>query len=349
MTVVDWLLEGDPAIRWQVLRDLTPCLARGGRSRASPRRARGLGRSAPRRRGCRRPVGWRRLLPWAATRAANPVSPGPPPCTRCRRSCSWGWTRRPRPPGGWSPLDRRERALGARRAAVLRRRGRAVHQRPHDRGRRLLRGGRRPDRRAGSRRAAGRRRLELRGRERVGALLVPHDDRRARRAARVRATRPAARPPCSEARRSGEEYLLERDAVPAQEHRRGGRSERSSTSPSPTTGATTCCAPSTTSVAHGRRPGSADGGGGRGRAVQAATRRPLAARPHPSGPGPLRPRGRRRHAQPVEHARAPCGCSTGGTARRRAPLTAPGPVRRGREASRSRAAGRPRSHPSRSG
>jgi len=23
MTVIDWLLEGDPAIRWQVLRDLT--------------------------------------------------------------------------------------------------------------------------------------------------------------------------------------------------------------------------------------------------------------------------------------------------------------------------------------
>ena len=31
-----------------------------------------------------------------------------------------------------------------------------------------------------------------------------------------------------------------------------------------------------------RRPGSPDGGGGRGRAVEAAARRPVAARPHPS-------------------------------------------------------------------
>ena len=36
------------------------------------------------------------------------------------------------------------------------------------------------------------------------------------------------------------------------------------------------------------RCGSPDGGGGSGRAVEAAARRPVAARPHPSGPRPLR-------------------------------------------------------------
>ncbi len=56
----------------------------------------------------------------------------------------------------------------------------------------------------------------------------------------------------------------------------------------------------------GRGPGSPDGGGRRGRAVQAAARRPVAARPHPSGSRPLRPRGRRRSAQSLEHPpRAP--------------------------------------------
>ena len=41
----------------------------------------------------------------------------------------------------------------------------------------------------------------------------------------------------------------------------------------------------------GRRAGSADGRSGRGRPLEAAARRAVAARPHPPGPGPLRPRG----------------------------------------------------------
>ena len=57
----------------------------------------------------------------------------------------------------------------------------------------------------------------------------------------------------------------------------------------------------------GGRPGSADGGGRRGRAVQAPARRPVAARPHPSRSRPLRPRGRCRGAQPVEHPPRPPG------------------------------------------
>ena len=57
-----------------------------------------------------------------------------------------------------------------------------------------------------------------------------------------------------EARRSGEEYLLERRPVPPQEHRRGRRSRRTSTSRSRTTGTTTCCARSTTSARSGAEP-----------------------------------------------------------------------------------------------
>ena len=56
----------------------------------------------------------------------------------------------------------------------------------------------------------------------------------------------------------------------------------------------------------GRGAGSSDGGGGGGRAVEAAARRPVAARPHPPGPCPLRHRGRRGRTEPLEHApRAP--------------------------------------------
>ena len=56
----------------------------------------------------------------------------------------------------------------------------------------------------------------------------------------------------------------------------------------------------------GSRPGPPDGGGGRRRAIEATARRPLAARPHPSRSGPLRPRGRRGDAESLEHRpRAP--------------------------------------------
>ena len=249
----------------------------------------GCGRAAP---ASRRP-----------TPAANPGSPGRRRCTPCRPCRSSGWTRRRRPPAGRS-ARRRARALGARRAAVLRRRGRAVHQRPDDRDRRLLRGGRRRDRRADPRRAARRRRLELRGRERVGALLVRHDDQRARRAARVRARdrgfrRGARGPP----QRGG--VPARARPVPPQEHGRGRRSGVSRLRV-PLLLALRRAARARLLPPRGRGPGSPDGGGRRGRAVQAAARRPVAARPHPSGSRPLRPRGRRRSAQSVEHPpRAP--------------------------------------------
>ena len=46
--VIDWLLDSDPAIRWQVMRDLTDAPADGRRRRAGEGRERGLGRPAPR-------------------------------------------------------------------------------------------------------------------------------------------------------------------------------------------------------------------------------------------------------------------------------------------------------------
>ena len=62
-----------------------------------------------------------------------------------------------------------------------------MHQRPRRRARRVFRRAQRSARRSAAERTARGRRLELRGGARVGALVVPHDDLRARRTARVRA------------------------------------------------------------------------------------------------------------------------------------------------------------------
>ena len=309
MSVTDWLLDGDPAIRWQVLRDLTDAVARRGRRRAGAGRARGLGRPPARGRGSRRAVGRRRLLPggytgdepgqpWTATMhtlqtlqllGLDPTSDVGPPVDRARR---------------------RERALGARRAALLRRRGRAVHQRPHDRDRRLLRRGRRADRRAGPRRAAGRRRLELRGRERLGALVVRHHDQRARRAARVRAgDRRVGGGDERPARRRG--VPARAQPVPPQEHRRGRRPGVPRVRLPVLLALRRAARPRLLPPGR-RRPRPSDGGGGRGRAVEAAARRPLAARPHPPRSRPLRPRGAASARRAAGTPSARSASSTGG-------------------------------------
>ena len=57
MNVIDWLLDSDPAIRWQVMRDLTHEPRRRGCRRTVEGRDRGLGRPAPRAPGAGRPVG----------------------------------------------------------------------------------------------------------------------------------------------------------------------------------------------------------------------------------------------------------------------------------------------------
>ena len=136
--------------------------------------------------------------------------------------------------------------LGARRPAVLRRRGRAVHQRQDRRARRLLRSGRRGHRRPPAGRAARGRRVELRGGARLRALVVRHHDQRPGRAAGARARN----------RRLGG---IHRGATPGRgvpprtEACSGARARaRSSTRPGCSSrfrpaGTTTCCAPWSTS------------------------------------------------------------------------------------------------------
>ncbi len=120
------------------------------------------------------------LLPWptvdvdpADADAAARLRSGSRLCGRARDGC----------PG------RRELHLGARRRAVLRRRGGGVHQRTHAVDRRVLRGGRRRPGRAPPRGPAGRRWLELLGRARCDGVVVRLDHLRARGASRVRADR----------------------------------------------------------------------------------------------------------------------------------------------------------------
>ena len=143
--------------------------------------------------------------------------------------------------------------------------------------------------------------MELRGRERIGAIVVRHDDQRARWSARVRAGDRWYRRGERSARRAGEEYLLERslfrrkstgevakpaylefafpyywhyDVLRALDYFRGAGAE-----PDP------------------RMAEAVERG-----ALEAPGRRPLAARPHPCRPRPLRRRRGRRHAEPLEHA-----------------------------------------------
>src|SRR3954470_5954381 len=138
MSVIDWLLEGDPAHRWQVLRDLTDAsAAEVAAERAGVEHhgwgARLLALEDPDglwAGGACFPAGYRGDepgQPWTPTMhtlqtlqllGLDPASAAAPPIDRARR---------------------RERSLGARRPAVLRGRGRAVHQRPDRRDRRILR------------------------------------------------------------------------------------------------------------------------------------------------------------------------------------------------------------------
>ncbi len=244
MTVVDWLLDSDPAIRWQAMRDLTERARRGGRRRARAGRDRRLGRPAARQADGRRAVGRERL---------------------------YALHRQPRRPGlhalmllrdmGLDPASGRRGAPSARvrdahrplrgRPALLRRRGRGLHQRAAAGARRLFRRALRPVLDATARRAAQRRRLELRGAAEP-ARLVPQHDLRARGAPGVRA-RQGRDARGDRARARGEAYLLERRLF----RRRSTGAvvdpgwTRFSTRPATTT---TCCAASTTCAAPAPRP-----------------------------------------------------------------------------------------------
>ena len=74
MNVIDWLLDSDPAIRWQVMRDLTDAPA----DEVAAERARvareGWGAAAARRAARRRPLGRRRVLPRSGPRRRSACS-----------------------------------------------------------------------------------------------------------------------------------------------------------------------------------------------------------------------------------------------------------------------------------
>ncbi len=161
-----------------------------------------------------------------------------------------------------------------------------MHQRPDHLGRRVFRHRCRPHRRAHPRRTTRRRRLELRGRERLGALLLRHDDQRARRVARVRASdRRIGRGGRGPPKRRG--VPARAQPVPPQEHRRSRRSGLSRVRV-PVLLALRRAACTRLLLPVGRAARSADGRGGGRRAIEAATRWPVAARPDPPRPCPLR-------------------------------------------------------------
>ena len=184
VTVIDWLLDSDPSIRWQVMRDLThePAdVIAAERSRVATE-------------------GWgARLLAlqtpdglWAGNAFSQDrtdtfhvlellrrlgLDPESEQAQRAiglvREHVTWGdgaW---------WRPT------LG--RQSLLRGRGRAVHQRQCRRDRLVLRRRHDAARRPAPRRTAPGWWLELRGRERRDRVIVRDDDQRPRGSARVRA------------------------------------------------------------------------------------------------------------------------------------------------------------------
>ena len=184
MTVIDWLLDSDPSIRWQVMRDLTHepadvVAAERARVATEGWGARLLALQAPDGLWAGKAV--------VAGLDGHVPRPGAPAAVRARsRERAGPAGRRPRPRA-------RHLAGGSRvrdpvgRQPVLRGRGRAVHQRQRRRDRRVLRRGHDAARRPAPRRAAPRRRLELRGRERRDGVVVRDDDQRPRGPARARA------------------------------------------------------------------------------------------------------------------------------------------------------------------
>ena len=129
MDTLDWLLDADPAIRWQAMRDLTDAPAAAVASRSGPAfRARGSAPKFSPARG-RTARGTEPMLPIGCRRSSQ--------CSCCARPAWTAPTGRrlgSRTPRGGLPVGR-----GVRWHTVLRGRGRAVYQRRHARARRLLR------------------------------------------------------------------------------------------------------------------------------------------------------------------------------------------------------------------
>ena len=96
-SVLQWLLDSDPSIRWQVMRDLTDAPADEVGGRARQRRHRGLGCAAARPPGGRRLVGRRGVEPGVGLDHARPdAAAGDGSRSRQRRGAAGGGTG-PRP------------------------------------------------------------------------------------------------------------------------------------------------------------------------------------------------------------------------------------------------------------
>ena len=171
--LLDWLLDADPALRWQVERDLPAAPAEVWAGDPRPGRHRGLRRAAARAPGSGRPVGRRRVLP--GVRLRGPRRRGGPAVDRDDLDAQVAPRLGPGRgrPGRNSREARREQPLGVRRPALLGRRGRLLHQRLDARQRRVARRGRRGHRPVVRRPPAGRRRLELRVGRGLDPLVVP--------------------------------------------------------------------------------------------------------------------------------------------------------------------------------
>ncbi len=296
MTTIDWLLDSDPAIRWQVMRDLTARAGRGRRRRTGKDRDRGLGRAAARAPGARRPAG--------AARRGRTTGP--------TRSTSWsccagsGSTReRAGPPGGRP----RPRARHLARSPPSRRRGPTIAS---SRARSS-----RASTATSSRRARTSAWTWRRSSSGSSASSSPtaagtarsRTARRCRRSGRRSTSsracsstsgRSAARPVVAEARRRGEEYMLERRLFRRKSTGRGDRSRAGSSSRSRPGTTTTSCAGSTTCATPGSSPTS--GSPRRSESSRAiGTRRPLAAPERPRGRVPFRDGGGGGPAEPLEH------------------------------------------------
>ena len=187
--VLDWLLDSDPALRWQVERDLAGAPPETWEATRARVATEGFGAGCSSKQdadgqwagGAYFPAGY-----FGSAEASEPGQPWVATTWALKDLREWGVDA--------AVLDgdrreaRREQPLGVRRPAVLGRRGRRLHQLLHARDRGVA--GRRcvGARRMVPRPPPRRRRLELRGGGgRLDALVVPLDAQRRARHARLRA------------------------------------------------------------------------------------------------------------------------------------------------------------------
>ena len=180
--VVRWLLDSDPSIRWQAMRDLTDasdrgCCGRAGRGRDRGRGARLLALQAADGRwaGAAWNRGWDSTMHVLSLLWQMGLDPASDQARHAvglvRDRVTWR---------GCGPEEADDNAYfaGEVEPCINGQVGGA---------RRLLRPGRPGHHRPAARRATGRRRVELRGRERLDAVVVQHHDLRPRGPARARA------------------------------------------------------------------------------------------------------------------------------------------------------------------